>query len=153
MKEHSLGENFFCLGQLRVRCRSIYCLVLLRTDAVALAACDSGAISAGQKEPGFRPECPASCFTHRAGANCVRRQYFLPLSRVYTRRGIPGSPTGQCCRCIRDGAVSAAPSRSWSALSARTRPTHLVPNFVRDVPAILVFWRASSRTDPTWWGE
>jgi hypothetical protein len=36
------------------------------------------------------------------------------------RRGIPGSPTGQCCRCIRDGAVSAAPSRSWSALSART---------------------------------
>ena len=32
-------------------------------DAVALAASDSGAIGAGQKEPGCRPECPASCFT------------------------------------------------------------------------------------------
>ncbi len=30
-------------------------------DAVALAACDSGAIGAGQKESGSRPECPASC--------------------------------------------------------------------------------------------
>ena len=54
-------------------------------DAVALAACDSGAIGAGQKESGFRPECPASCFPHRVGANSVRRQYFLPLSDVYVR--------------------------------------------------------------------
>jgi tetratricopeptide (TPR) repeat protein len=33
-------------------------------DAVALAACDSGAIGAVPKESGCRPEYPASCFTH-----------------------------------------------------------------------------------------
>ena len=54
-------------------------------DAVALAACDSGAIGAGQKEPGSSPECPASCFAHRVRANSVRQQYFLPLSDVYVR--------------------------------------------------------------------
>jgi hypothetical protein len=37
-----------------------------------------------KKESSCRPECPASCFTHRVGANCVRQQYFLPLS-VYVR--------------------------------------------------------------------
>ena len=56
-------------------------------DAVALAACDSGAIGAEQKESGCRPECPASCFPHRVGANCVRHQYFLPLSTyMYAER-------------------------------------------------------------------
>ena len=53
-------------------------------DAVALAACDSGTIGVGQKECGSRHECPARCFTHRVGGNCVRRQWFLPLS-VYVR--------------------------------------------------------------------
>ena len=67
-------------------------------DSVAMAACDSGATGTGQKEPCCRPEYLASCFSHRVGANCVRRQYFLPLSCVRTWRGIPGSRTGQCCR-------------------------------------------------------
>ena len=67
-------------------------------DAVALAARDSGAIGAGQKEPGFRPDCPASCFTHRVRADSVRLQYFLPLSDVYARRSILGSRTRQCSR-------------------------------------------------------
>jgi hypothetical protein len=53
-------------------------------DAVALAACNSFAIGAGQKEPCRRPEYSASCFTRRVGANCVRRQYFLPY-HVYVR--------------------------------------------------------------------
>ena len=52
-------------------------------DAVALAARDSGAIGAGQKEPGCRPECSASCFAHRVGAIAFRQQSFLPLSDVY----------------------------------------------------------------------
>ena len=45
---------------------------------------------------------PASAVTalqtaefHRVGANSVRQQYFLPLSRVCARRGIPGSRTRQ----------------------------------------------------------
>ena len=36
-----------------------------------------------RKNPAVRPECPASCFTHRVGANWVCHQYFLPLS-TYT---------------------------------------------------------------------
>jgi serine/threonine protein kinase/tetratricopeptide (TPR) repeat protein len=68
-------------------------------NPVALAASDSGGTGAGQKEHYFRLECPASCFRHRVGANSVRRQFFLPLSRVCTRRGIPSSRTGQSCRC------------------------------------------------------
>ena len=67
-------------------------------DAVALAARDSGTIVAGQKEPGCRIECVASCFNHRVREHRVRPQYFLPLSRIRTRRGILGSRTGQCCR-------------------------------------------------------
>ena len=50
-------------------------------DAVALAARDSGAIGAGQKEPGCRP---ASCFPHRVGANPVR-SHISCLYHVYVR--------------------------------------------------------------------
>jgi eukaryotic-like serine/threonine-protein kinase len=62
-------------------------------DAIALAACDSIAIGTGQKEPGCRPEYPASCVSHRVGANSVRRQSFLPLPGVCAWRSILGSRT------------------------------------------------------------
>ena len=68
-------------------------------DAVALAARDSGAIGAGQKECGCRTDIPASRLPPiELGADCVRRQSFLPLSDVCARRGILGSRTGQCSR-------------------------------------------------------
>ncbi len=67
-------------------------------DAVALAACDSGTIGIGPKEFDTRPECSANCFIDRARADYVRDQQFLPISGVCTRRGLPGSRTGQCCR-------------------------------------------------------
>ena len=50
-------------------------------DAVALAACDSGAIGAGQKESHRRDDCPATCFPHRVRPDSVCGQYFLPVSR------------------------------------------------------------------------
>ena len=64
-------------------------------DAVALAACDSGTTGAGQKESGYRSECPAICFAHRVGQHSVRHQSFLPLSDVHSWRSILGSRTGQ----------------------------------------------------------
>ena len=48
-------------------------------DAVALAACDSGAIGAGQKEPDCRLECPASSFSHRVGRE-FRSSTIFPAS-------------------------------------------------------------------------
>jgi tetratricopeptide (TPR) repeat protein len=70
-----------------------------QSDAVVLAASDSGTISVGQKESGVRPEGSASSFSHRVGANRVRRKHFLPLSDLYQRGGILVSRTRQCCRC------------------------------------------------------
>ena len=72
-----------------------------QSDAVALAASDSGAIVAEQEEPDCCPNGVASRFLDRARGNSVRHQCFLPLSRICSRRGVSGGGTGErSCRRI-----------------------------------------------------
>ena len=75
------------------------------------------------------------CFPHRVGGNCIHRQWFLPLSRLCTRRGILGSRTGQCrrrrvpedsrpqrCRLeLLDGSTGASGCRSCQCLAGENR--------------------------------
>ena len=51
-------------------------------DAVALAACDSGAIGSGPEPSGSGADVFASCFRHRVRDDSVRQQCFLPLSDI-----------------------------------------------------------------------
>ena len=67
------------------------------------------------------------------GQHQLRRQYFLPLSDVRSRRGILGSRTGQCCRCrvsedsrpqrhrleLLDGSIGASGSGSCECVASR----------------------------------